>query len=210
MGLFGKKEKKDVKDDKVVDKKSIKPTGKTVAKQQEAEVAAKPTKKAEPKPATKVADKKIATEPVANTKKVDTKKAAPAKTDKTVGAKGKFIIKKAKENYVFALQAANFQNVATSGSGYKSLDACKLGVESTKRFLGSPIEDQTLIKAVQLKNPKYEIYLDKAEQFRFRLKANNGEIILVSDSYSTKTACKNGIDSIQRHALTADIEIQKN
>lgn len=204
MGLFGKKEKKDVKDDKVVDKKSIKPTGKTVAKQQEVEVAAKPTKKAEPKPATKVADKKIATEPVANTKK-----AAPAKTDKTVGAKGKFIIKKAKENYVFALQAANFQNVATSGSGYKSLDACKLGVESTKRFLGAPIEDQTLVKAVQLKNPKYEIYLDKAEQFRFRLKANNGEIILVSDSYSTKTACKKGIDSIQRHAPTADIEVQR-
>lgn len=46
----------------------------------------------------------------------------------------------------------------------------------------------------------FEIYTDKAGEFRFRLKAKNGQNILASEGYTTKTACQNGIDSVKKNA----------
>ncbi|MEM0976435.1 MAG: YegP family protein [Pseudomonadota bacterium] len=47
---------------------------------------------------------------------------------------------------------------------------------------------------------KFEIYKDKGGQFRFRLKAGNGEIILASEGYKQKASCKNGIASVMKNA----------
>ena len=47
---------------------------------------------------------------------------------------------------------------------------------------------------------KFEIYKDKRGEFRFRLKAGNGEIILASEGYKRKASCKNGIASVQKNA----------
>ena len=47
---------------------------------------------------------------------------------------------------------------------------------------------------------KFEIYVDNASEYRFRLKAGNGEIILSSEGYSSKAACKNGVDSVKTNA----------
>lgn len=47
---------------------------------------------------------------------------------------------------------------------------------------------------------KFEVYQDKAGEFRFRLKAGNGEIILVGEGYTAKAACMNGIESIKKNA----------
>jgi hypothetical protein len=48
---------------------------------------------------------------------------------------------------------------------------------------------------------KFEIYKDKAGEFRFRLKADgNWEIILVSEGYTTKSSCENGIESVKENA----------
>lgn len=44
---------------------------------------------------------------------------------------------------------------------------------------------------------KYEMYKDNAGEFRFRLKAGNGERILASEGYKAKTGCQNGISSVQ-------------
>ncbi|PJZ83035.1 YegP family protein [Leptospira harrisiae] len=52
---------------------------------------------------------------------------------------------------------------------------------------------------------KFEIYKDKAGEFRFRLKAANGEIIASSEGYSSKQACENGINSVKSNAETAEI-----
>ena len=38
---------------------------------------------------------------------------------------------------------------------------------------------------------KFELYKDKGGEFRFRLKAGNGQIILASEGYKTKTSAKN-------------------
>lgn len=47
---------------------------------------------------------------------------------------------------------------------------------------------------------KFEIYKDKKGEFRFRLKASNGQIILASEGYKTKQSCKNGITSVMKNA----------
>jgi len=47
---------------------------------------------------------------------------------------------------------------------------------------------------------KFEMYKDKAGEYRFRLKAGNGENILASEGYKDKSGCKNGIASVQKNA----------
>jgi len=46
---------------------------------------------------------------------------------------------------------------------------------------------------------KYELYKDKAGEYRFRLKAGNGEPILASEGYKGKDGCENGIASVQKN-----------
>lgn len=46
---------------------------------------------------------------------------------------------------------------------------------------------------------KFEIYNDKRGEFRFRLKASNGQSILASEGYSAKAGCKNGIESVRKN-----------
>lgn len=56
---------------------------------------------------------------------------------------------------------------------------------------------------------KFELYKDKAGEFRFRLKAGNGEVIaLASEGYSSKAAALNGIDSIRRNADSPVVELE--
>ncbi len=47
---------------------------------------------------------------------------------------------------------------------------------------------------------KFELYKDKAGEFRFRLKAGNGQIILASEGYKAKSGCINGIESVKKNA----------
>ena len=51
---------------------------------------------------------------------------------------------------------------------------------------------------------KFECYKDKAGEFRFRLKAGNGETILASEGYSSKAGCENGIASVQKNCANPD------
>ena len=47
---------------------------------------------------------------------------------------------------------------------------------------------------------KFEVYTDKAGEFRFRLKAGNGQIILASEGYKKKASAMNGIESVRKNA----------
>ena len=47
---------------------------------------------------------------------------------------------------------------------------------------------------------KFEIYHDKSGEFRFRLKAANGQIILSSQGYKNKSGCLNGIESVRTNS----------
>ena len=67
------------------------------------------------------------------------------------------------------------------------------------------VEDQTLENFEAVSHPKFEVYQDKAGEYRFRLKATNGQIIAVSEGYSAKASCLNGIESVQKNAPEAEI-----
>lgn len=113
---------------------------------------------------------------------------------------GKFEVKQVKTGYKFNLKAGNGEIIAVS-EVYSSESACLNGIESVrKNAVEAPIEDQTAAGYETLKHPKFEMYLDKAGEYRFRLKARNGEIIATGESYKAKAGCLNGIDSIKRNA----------
>lgn len=81
------------------------------------------------------------------------------------------------------------------------------GVESVRKNAAeAKLEDQTVAEVAAVTNPKFEMYTDKAGEFRFRLKARNGEIIAVSEGYKAKASCLNGIDSVRRNAPDAAVE----
>jgi uncharacterized protein len=52
---------------------------------------------------------------------------------------------------------------------------------------------------------KFEIYMDRAGQYRFRFVASNGQTMATSEGYTTKQACKDSVNSIKQHAATAVI-----
>ena len=117
---------------------------------------------------------------------------------------GKFVIKKTNTGIKFDLKAGNGETILTS-EVYSSESACKSGIESVRKNADAPVEDQTVDGYEQVKNPKFEIYLDKAGEFRFRLKARNGEPIGASEGYTAKESCKNGIESVRKNAPGAEI-----
>ncbi len=49
----------------------------------------------------------------------------------------------------------------------------------------------------------FEIYTDNSGEYRFRLKAKNGQNILASEGYTTLDACKNGVESVKKNAQDA-------
>lgn len=119
---------------------------------------------------------------------------------------GKFVIKQAKSGPMFNLKAGNGEIIGTS-EVYSSLSACKNGIESVaKNAVKAKIEDQTVEGFEKVTNPKFEIYKDKKGEFRFRLKAANGEPILVSEGYVSKAGCQNGIESVKKNAGSEVVE----
>ena len=122
---------------------------------------------------------------------------------------GKFVIKEAKTGIKFDLKAGNGEVIASS-QVYKTLVTCKKGIASVQKNAPvAAVEDQTVEGFTKEKNPKFEIYTDKAGEFRFRLKATNGQIIATSEGYKTMKSCKNGIASVQKNSVDAKVEEAK-
>ena len=55
---------------------------------------------------------------------------------------------------------------------------------------------------------KFEVYKDKAGEFRFRYKASNGEIMFSSEGYKAKTSALDAIESIKKNVPGAAVEDQ--
>ena len=117
---------------------------------------------------------------------------------------GKFVVKEVKTGVKFNLVASNGQVIGVSEI-YTTEAACKKGIESVKKNALSPVQDTTLEEVPEVKHPKFEVYTDKAGEFRFRLKASNGEIILASEGYAAKSSCMNGIESVGKNAPEAEV-----
>jgi uncharacterized protein YegP (UPF0339 family) len=109
------------------------------------------------------------------------------------GGKLKFEIYQdnAKE-YRWRLKAANGAILATSGQGYKAKADCKHGVERIQQDAGKL---------------KFEVYQDNKMEYRWRLKATNGQTIgSSSEGYKAKADCEHAIDLVKAGAAKAEVE----
>ena len=119
---------------------------------------------------------------------------------------GKFVIGETKSGGLkFNLKAGNGQVIATS-QVYKSVNSCKKGINSVKVNAPiAPVEDQTVEGFEKQSCPKFEVYTDKAGEFRFRLLAKNGQNIAASEGYTAKRSCLNGIESVRKNAVDSEV-----
>lgn len=118
---------------------------------------------------------------------------------------GKFVIRETNTGIKFDLKAGNGEVIATS-EVYTTEAACKKGIASVQK--NAPIagvENQTEEGYAAVKHPKFEVYTDKAGEYRFRLKATNGQIIATSEGYKALAGCMNGIESVKKNAVDAEI-----
>ena len=122
---------------------------------------------------------------------------------------GKFMIREKNEKYSFRLKAGNGEVIATSQM-YKSLQTCKAGIASVRaNAAAANLEDQTQEGFTVQKHPKFEVYQDNSGEYRFRLKAKNGQIIAASEGYKALKSCLNGIESVRKNAPDAAEEMEE-
>lgn len=118
----------------------------------------------------------------------------------------KFVIRKAANGVKFDLKATNGQ-IILSSEVYNTRAAALKGIASIRLSAeNANVEDQTQENRKVMTNPKFELYQDKAGQYRFRLKARNGKIIGVSEGYTGKAGCLGGIESVKHNAPLAQTE----
>lgn len=118
---------------------------------------------------------------------------------------GRFCIRAVASGVKFDLLAANGECVLTS-EVYSSAAACRKGIASIQRIVSrAAVEDLTLEAPPTAANPKFQIYRDRAGQYRFRLKARNGETVAVSQGYGAKSSCLLGVESVRRNAACAAV-----
>lgn len=118
---------------------------------------------------------------------------------------GKFVVRNTNTGVKFDLKAGNGETIATS-EVYESKQSCLAGVESVRKNAPlAAVENQTVADYEAEKHPKFELYEDKGGEFRFRLKATNGQIIAVSEGYTVIASAKNGIESVKKNAPDAEL-----
>ena len=118
----------------------------------------------------------------------------------------KYVIRSVPSGIKFDLKASNGQIIATS-EVYTTQAACRKGIASIqKNAPGAHLENQTEPDCRVLPHPKFELFQDRSGKYRFRLKANNGQVIAVSEGYATKSGCLHGIESVKKNAQTAQIQ----
>ena len=119
---------------------------------------------------------------------------------------GKFIIRQVASGVKFDLTATNGQ-IILSSEVYSTRAAAVKGIASIRLIASmANVENQTEEGWTVQKNPKFEIFRDKAGEYRFRLKARNGKIVGTSEGYTAKAGCLNGIESVMKNAADAQTE----
>ena len=118
---------------------------------------------------------------------------------------GKFVIRKVNSGIKFDLKSGNGEVIATS-EVYSSEAGCRNGIASVQKNAPvANVENQTVEGYEAQRHPKFEVYADKAGEFRFRLKATNGQVIATSEGYKALASCMNGIESVKKNAVDAQI-----
>ncbi len=97
----------------------------------------------------------------------------------------------AKDEYRWRLKAGNGKILATSGQGYKAKADCTRMVERIK---------------ADVSKYKFELYQDNRKEYRWRLKATNGQTVgASSEGYKEKADAEKAIDEIKQGAKDAEV-----
>jgi uncharacterized protein YegP (UPF0339 family) len=81
--------------------------------------------------------------------------------------------------------------------------------------IGSTVSDDAVVGAARTRRDptmagKFELWTDKGGDWRFNLKASNGQVIATSQGYNSKASALNGIESVKTNAPGAEVvEIEK-
>ena len=122
---------------------------------------------------------------------------------------GKFVIRETNTGVKFDLKAGNGEVIATS-EVYTTESACKKGIASVQKNAPvANVENQTVEGYAAEKHPKFEVYTDKAGEFRFRLKATNGQVVATSEGYKKLASCLKGIESVKKNAVDAKVVVEE-
>ena len=114
-------------------------------------------------------------------------------------------VKKTFTGYKFDIVASNGEILAVS-EVYSSVDTCMNGIKSVKKHIAAMVENQTVDNCQTIHNPKYEVYCDRMGEFRFRLRASNGQILIVSGGYQNEEECLRVIGELKRTSDSNDVE----
>lgn len=119
---------------------------------------------------------------------------------------GKIVVKSSRDDrYYYVLKARNGEIVATSVM-YKDKEACMDAVSMAQSCAErARVEDQTQRRGFVMSLPKFELTSPGVKNFRFVLKGPDGNVLLSSESYTTKANCQNGISSVKDNAPEAVI-----
>lgn len=118
----------------------------------------------------------------------------------------KYVLKRGKGGYSFHLEADNAEIIGNS-EAYKALASAKKGIESIRRNADKcDIEDQTVEGYKIRTNPKFEIYRDGNKKYRFRMKAKNGQVVLLSPPCKDMDALKELITTVKKIAYRSKTE----
>ena len=122
---------------------------------------------------------------------------------------GAYIIKVLKGGiYKFDLTAPDGKTVVRSGE-YTLKRSCVSGIQSVQKNGSTEnFEDRTAEKVIKAPNPKYEMFADENEKYRFSLKAPNGYVVLTSSAYASKRSCLKAIEKVRAYSQTTKIEEQ--
>ncbi len=122
----------------------------------------------------------------------------------------KFIVKQTATGFKFDLKCED--TVLATSEVYSSENACRKGVDSVRNSAVGEVENQTVEGFETKKHPKFEVYADKAGDFRYRLKARNGEIIATCGTASFKTVEEvlALVDAVKSAAADAEVESTVN
>jgi uncharacterized protein YegP (UPF0339 family) len=108
------------------------------------------------------------------------------------------LYKDAKDEFRWRLKGPDGKVLATGGQGYKAKADCKRGVEIIQ----------------EASDPKskshFEVYEDAKKQYRWRLKASNGQVVASSaEGYKTKSDCESAVEMVRKAAKAAVDDLTK-
>ena len=120
----------------------------------------------------------------------------------------KFVIRENEQEEIDYILKTDSGRVILHSRNYASDNACRKGIASvTRNSRTKNFEDCTVKKSGKfIKHPKYEIYGESEGEFKFRLKASNGQVVGTSSGYSTKEACLADIEELRKHGSSAIVD----